>query len=297
MDKYLSIFIFLWFSTELFAQTDPQVTNGYMIRGWYNPAFTAIDPDQMQFSFLLRSQFTGFEDSPSTQILYFSTRYQNIGGVGASVSNDNLGFQNRLAINLNIARDIIFGDLDLRFGFGLGLINMRLKGSELIYLDPDPNAINSDRNEFLADFNFGLGFDYKKLSVGFSLNHFTSSKDKNEFFNVPVQSNIDAMYNFSINEKLSLMSYALFQTSFFVSKIQLTNLLFIDEQYFGGLTYRTDKSASIHMGVKLKKKVDIIYSFDYLFQEASNLSRTSNEIVISYIFNKRNYIYKSPRYL
>lgn len=168
MKKILTLFIFLVFSTAIFAQQEPQYTNFMYNQQVYNPAYVG-SRNTPSFTGIHRSQWLGFEGAPSSQLLSFQTPImRQSAGVGGTISRYTIGVtttwfgSGAYSYNLRITQD-----LDLRLGMHASL---HYRGYEF----SDPKVITVSQNDpslsdggyqskYSANVGVGLHLTYKDM--------------------------------------------------------------------------------------------------------------------------------------
>ena len=89
-------------------------------------------------------------------------------------------------------------------------------------------------------------------------------------------------YRFELSDLLTLEPGALLKTTEnWEYQADFTVKMYFTEQFWAGLSYRTDNSAILLMGVKIEG-LYFGYSFDWAFSEIGHFNYGSHEITLSY---------------
>ena len=118
------IFLLLFgISTQIHGQQDPQFSQNMFTRLSYNPAYTGSH-GQICVTALHRQQWFGFgEGAPEISVFNFDAAISPFGiesGVGLSIIQDQIGFNNNLGANLSLAYRFDAWDGKLAFGVNGG---------------------------------------------------------------------------------------------------------------------------------------------------------------------------------
>jgi type IX secretion system PorP/SprF family membrane protein len=145
-----------------------------------NPAFTGTKENTNAF-ITHRSQWTGVTGGPQTTYLTIDGPIQakNI-GLGLKVYSDVTDITSRLGAFANYSYKLkINDDNNLFFGLGLGVLNNRIDFSKAVVRDgDDPLMYSTAQAKTVFSADFGLGYTWKKLEVGFAMPQFIGNKIK-----------------------------------------------------------------------------------------------------------------------
>jgi type IX secretion system PorP/SprF family membrane protein len=145
---------------------------------FYNPGSVGAE-DEASISFLYRNQWTGYRTSfdgaggpPNTQLLSVIVPVKGIPikGVGLNISNDNLGPENNLEIQLAASHEFRLRFATIQIGIMPGLVTRTLNGNLLDPNDPeDPLIPNKRESQTKPDFGVGVYYHSNNgLYLGFS---------------------------------------------------------------------------------------------------------------------------------
>ena len=297
--KILSI-VFVFVTVILSAQNDPLITNYMFTPSSINPALVGNDKS-INALLLVREQWVGFNEAPSTQLVNFDTKIDRLGGIGFSIMNDKLGFEQSLKMKLLYSNQIAIDEVSSVFvGGGFGLVNKSLDATNLTYASQnDVNGIYANQSEFLADFDFGTMYKRNDLRIGLSSTHLLVSKNNSTFFNVPRHFYLFADYKKKLSDRIDAIPSVLFKTSVVRKQLEIGSLFMVDKKYWAGFSFRNNEALSLLIGMNFMKYYSFGYSYDFNIGSVNGYSSGSHEFFIRLNIIKPEKIYKfykSPRY-
>ncbi|HNZ42065.1 MAG TPA: type IX secretion system membrane protein PorP/SprF [Bacteroidales bacterium] len=279
MKKIILILSFLTITVSVFAQNDIQLSQQINNRVVFNPAATG-QSGCYNFTVLDREQWIGIKDAPSTQLFNFNKYIKKAKlGLGLTVVHDRLGVESSLGAKVLIAYHAWLTDkMVLSFGIGAGIINKTINYSALTWDDPTEAGIKTGKEGKLTpDFDFGLEFNYKGLSLGASSTHLITSLKKSTTFKVPRHIYAYAKYAIKCSPSFELVPAVSYNNVGTVHLLELNAMANIKDRVSAGLSYRgginakssendlpamgTDALAII-AGIKIVEQVRISYSYD-----------------------------------
>lgn len=282
---------------------------------FYNPGSVGVD-EVASVSFLYRNQWTGYRTSfdgaggaPNTQLLSLIVPVKGIPlkGVGLNVSNDNLGPENNLDIQLSASYEFKLRFASLQLGVMPGLSTKTLNGNRLDPNDSEDPLIPNNR-ETQTKPNFGVGVYYKSnngyfLGLGI-LNLIEPSFDYGYGGLNNTQKRSYSFHggtSYKINKKITLMPTANVRTNLSGFTFDFGSILTYGDNLWTGLGYRLEESLIIYLGYKMMGgRLKAGYSFDYVVHNQDAKNPTSNEIYLKYdlpdlVFGGRKMV-KTPRF-
>jgi len=282
-----------------FSQNDILFSHYMFNEITFNPAVAGSSPT-LDISLLARQQWVGFDEAPSSQVFNANTFLRDIGGVGMTIINDKLGFENSLNFKLYYAHhlQISRGTL-LSFGAGVGFLNKAVDGTKLIYEDADDlNAIYNKESRFRPDFSFGAEFNTSKLTIGLSSTHIEQSLSGATLFKVPRHYYGYAKYRIEASDKINIVPTFLVKSSQFITQLDLSAIFFYDNKFWLGAAYRLNEAYIGIVGFRITKELKFSYSYDYSAGPMKSYNDGSHEVMISYSLglNQKPMMSKSPRY-
>lgn len=310
------IFFLLLISLSALGQQDPQFSQNMFTQLSYNPAYTGSH-GKICATALHRQQWYGFEGAPEISVFNFDAAINPFGissGVGLSIIQDKVGFNNNLGINLSLAYRFEVWDGNLAFGVNGGIINYSLEpdwkipgGTEIhSAVSEDPAIPTEVKDEMALDLSFGIYYNTDDLYIGISSTHL------NEPTFTPTDGNIKPKigrnyylisgYRIPISEtKFALNPSLLVQSDGSTSQIGFNTHVSYNNNLWGGVSIRTDKTVTGMIGARLFDWVRVGYSYDLSVSEISQYNQGSHEIMVGFCFDaktdKSPKKYKSIRFL
>lgn len=218
-------------------------------------------------------------------------------GLGAYLINDVNGHVGRTGVQFTYAYHIIMGNNQLSFGLAGKVFQFRIAEDELSYgRDVDP-LVNAGIKEigYTPDVDFGIYFTDTYYFIGASVNNLFQSVVKvgggSTDYRILRHYWIMGGYKFATSRDFSLEPNVLLKTTEkWIPQGDFGVKLYYQDDYWGGLAFRTDGSLITQFGMKTNG-LFIGYAFDYSFSKIQRFSYGSHEISISYKFgdNARRY--------
>ena len=304
MCRIVMILLLVGCSSILSAQQIGQYTQYFSNELIINPAFAGAH-EVLSLTMVHRSQWTGLDGAPSTQTLSGHSLFKNDHiGLGASIINDKVGIHQNLTINTSYAYHMQV-NRDAYFSMGLQL-GMNHKQSDFgsvaghLFNPNDPGI--SGFTETITSFELGTGLYYRdeRLHIGLSSPRLFSSKTKlNDSIGIELNKPhyfLYSRYRFPINHDIKIQPGLLVKYLPGVPvSFDLHFAAIFNEVLLAGLSYRSFESVDLVLQAKLTPQLKTGYNFDYPIGKVGELSRSSHEIMLNYIFKFSRYKIKRPR--
>jgi type IX secretion system PorP/SprF family membrane protein len=291
------------------------IMNGFLI----NPSFAGRD-GYTTVNLTVREQWVGMDGAPSTYAASFQTRILKNSfiskstavrkkivkptkggkvGLGGYVFNDNNGIMRRTGIQLAYAYHIPMGRTggvpnDLSFGLAMTAYQFAVNTNGAILVSQDDPLLNSyDRTVFIPDFNFGASFTTSKYYVGFAMTNLlrgslifadTSDTQRNELGNFFLTGGI----KFPLTGDWTLEPSAFIKASdmFFKSiQMDLTARVYYKEDYWAGVSFRTNDAIIAMMGLKYDRFY-FAYALDFTLTDIRTQSFGTHELTLAVKFGE-----------
>jgi len=302
-----------------FAQTEPTysqyIMNGFLI----NPSFAGRD-GYSTVNLTVREQWVGMSGAPSTYAASFQTRILKNSfiskstsvrkkivkptkggkvGLGAYIFNDNNGIMKRTGMLIAYSYHIAMGRTggvpnDLSFGLALKAYQFNVNTNGAILDNPDDALLNSyDRTKYIPDFNFGASFTTTKYYVGFAMTNILrgslvfADTSKTKDFQLGGYY-LTGGYKFLLSPDWILEPSAFIKASdmFFTSvQMDLTARVYYKEDYWAGLSYRTNDAIVMLMGLKYDR-IYFAYAFDFTLTDIRKQSFGTHELSVAVKFGE-----------
>ncbi len=298
----------LWFIT-LLVQTATAQQPGHFTQYRanhlvINPAFAGAH-EALSVTLLYRSQWSGLEGAPRTMTFSGHSLFKNDRlGVGINIINDRIGIHQNLSVNGNFAYHLQINEhAVLSAGLLVGINHKQTDFNSLsgqIQVNMDPFITEGNLSESTMDIGAGLYYRHHRLHLGVSapriltpksqvtdslaivLNHrhyFVFSK-----YQLPIKSNITLQPGFLLKHVPNL------PLGFDISIDAIFNQVLL-----AGLTYRISESVDLMLQAKVTPQLSLGYSFDHPIDEVSDLSSSSHEFMLNYLFSFTRTQVKNPR--
>lgn len=300
------------------------VMNGFLV----NPSFAGRD-GYTTVNLTVREQWVGMAGAPSTYALSGQTRLLKNSyiskstsvrkkmvkptkggkvGLGGYIFSDNNGIMKRTGGQVAYAYHIPMGTSggypnDMAFGLAMTAYNYSINTDGLIYDKDDPLLNSFDRSVFITDFNFGASFTTSKYYAGFAMTNLlrgslifadTSATHRNElghFF-------LTGGMKFPLNGDFVLEPSAFIKSSDMLFKsiqMDLTARVFYKDDYWAGISYRTNDAIIMLLGVKYDRFY-FAYAFDFTLTDIRSQSMGTHELTLAVKFGEsaRRYRWITP---
>jgi len=303
----------------IFAQQVPMYSQ-YIMNGFLmNPSFAGRD-GYTTVNLTVREQWVGMAGAPSTYAASFQTRILKNSfiskstavrkkivkptkggkvGLGGYIFNDNNGIMHRTGISLDYAYHIPMGRTggipnDLSFGLAMTAYQFAVNTTDPILSSQDDPLLNSyDRSVFIPDFSFGASFTTTKYYVGFAMSNLlrgsiliadASSIKRNELGNYFLTGGI----KFPLTPDWILEPSTLIKASDMLLKsiqMDLTARVYYKEDYWVGLSWRTNDAIIALMGLKYDRFY-FAYAFDFTLTDIRKQSFGTHELSLAVKFGE-----------
>lgn len=317
--RIISMVLFLSAGSFLYGQ---QVTSlsQYIMNGFVvNPSLAGRD-GYTSVNLAVKKQWLGIKEAPGTYIAGFQTALLGNGfrlgsnkirrgvsrpakagrvGVGASIFNDKNAIVRRSGVKFDYAYHIplgkkLDGQSDLSIGMGLTAYQFALRTDLLQYsYDDDPYLNTFDKSSFVTDFSFGMSFTTMKYYAAFSMTNISRGSlvfgDRSDArYGELGHYYLTGGFNLELAKYWYLKPSVLIKSSdmiFNSVQMDLTTRLFYKENYWGGLSFRTQEAIVALMGFHYDKFY-FANAFDILISDVKNRSFGSVEFSVAMKFGE-----------
>jgi type IX secretion system PorP/SprF family membrane protein len=307
---FILILVFLLGNPWVKAQQLPQYSQYMMNKFLINPAVAGSE-GYTAFNLTAREQWIGMQNSPRTYAFSAQTRVLKNSfisrgasvrkkraaasrsgkvGLGGYIFTDKSGLVNRTGLKLTYAYHIAFRRGQLSFGLSATGYQFRLDKEQIRLYYPNDDLYNNYNNRmFIPDADIGVYYSDPKMYVGFSASELLGASLKfgqgsYENFKLLRHFYLIGGYNFDLSDYLILEPSMHLKTSELLNlQLDLTGKLYIFDDYWAGLSYRTgaEAGAVIIMGGLRVDKFFFGYSFDYTLSSIMRHSFGSHEFIIA----------------
>jgi type IX secretion system PorP/SprF family membrane protein len=301
----IAILFVLSGSVMLHAQQHPMYSQYTVDKFLVNPAVAGANGIST-VNFLSRQQYVGFKQAPRTFALTAQSRILEDSyimrrlmlrkqgerksrsgrvGVGASIYNDRNGIVNRTGIQGTYAYHINFGNAwQLSMGLSVLGFQYRIDDQDVPVAEPDdPLLANSRKSFFSTDASAGVFATNGDLYGGIALTDLLGSAlklNRDLYFDYRTQRKFTLLagYQFSISNSLVLEPAVLVQGTITSFSIDLNARLFYMENYWAGISYRSNNSMVMMLGGRLDRFY-LGYAFDLDIGPVRTYTSGSHEVV------------------
>ncbi len=307
---YILFILMMTWEADLVAQQLPiysqYIHNGFTI----NPAMAGHD-GYTSFNTTARQQWLGIKEAPQTYSASWQTRMlrrshkiinnpvrkKNIllpstkgrVGLGAYIINDVNAKVARTGVSFTYAYHIIMNNQQLSFGLAAKAFQYRIYKESLTFGIPGDPVMNNDFNTvaYSPDADVGVLFRGLDYFIGFSVSNLLQTSvliGANELpdFKTFRHYWILGGYQFELSDDLRLEPSTLLRTTENWNPLgDFTIKLYYSDLYWGGFSYRSNKSIVAIFGIKVES-LYFGYSFDWSLSEIGNFNNFgSHEITLS----------------
>ena len=279
-----------------FSQQEPMYTQNNFDRLAFNPAY-AGSSGWIVNTFKHRTQFTGIEGAPQTQMFTIHAPWQiKSMGFGGKIINDKLGVTNQLNINAISSYHLGIGNGKLSVGLELGIFSQSIDFSQLHIVNPNDQAIPTEKQSIIKpDGAFGIQYqsvNRKKRTeyfVGFSIQHLFKSDLNFTGNDRPMVAELSRHYFFSGGYAFDYKNGFTLQPCFLLKKVPgapsqvdlYLNAIY-KEKYTIGIGYRTSDALTFVVKYHITDAIRIAYSYDMRTSPVAKYSSGAHEIMLRY---------------
>jgi type IX secretion system PorP/SprF family membrane protein len=287
-------------SALTYGQQDAHYTMYMMNPFVINPALAGT-ADYYQIRSNHRFQYMNFNDAPVTNsISAYGPDSRRPMGYGGTIFNDITGPTSRTGISGVYGYNVkVKSTIKVSGGLSLGLIQYKLDGTKITTdEDNDPALQNQVYTAFVPDASAGVYVWATDFYGGFSVNHILNSKIKLSSSSTQSQNRLKPHfylvggYMKDVSQGRKKMMWVI-EPSLIVKKVvpaswQIeTNMkVTYKQQFWGGLSFRSQDALSFLMGYTYKRQAYFAYSFDLALNDIRQYSAGSHEFVLGYNFAK-----------
>lgn len=280
----LALFFALVSVSSIYSQNEigPALSSQLFSRINFNPAGMGNDGDINIFN-MNRMQWAGFEGAPTYTLVNIHSFVENIkSGFGGVFSYDQLGIANK-AIN---AKFVYCYSIDLSekslisFGASAGMLkkqnNFSIASGHLYDVNDVLPVESFDMTQFDSD--FGIEFSTPYFLLGGSINHL-GMMDSATIFS-PTQAYYGYIRGmFPVSQSVTITPSVLYMNSGMTNVIDVNTVVFINEAYWAGLSYRIGAGIAAMVGLEWKF-LRVGYSYEYSLGPTTINSNT-HELMLS----------------
>jgi type IX secretion system PorP/SprF family membrane protein len=309
---YLLVVLGMHAGIPIYAQQPTLITHYMFTNMATNPAF-AGGSGGINLTGLVRQQWMGWKDAddtksaPQTFLLTVDSPIRKLhGGLGGSISQDQIGVFKNIVVKLGYAYKMEAGSGDLSFGLQGNLVNISYDASKFKPIeesDPVLSQLEGKKNDMLID--MGLGIFYKvpeKYYVGLSAENILQTKGKKTSYQLRRTYYLNGGYQWTIPDHpaFELLPSAQLMYDGAVLQFNASALVMYSNKFYGGLGYRLQDAVSVLAGVMIKG-IHIGIAYDISTSAMTKYNSGGLEIMVNYCFKieteKFRKSYRNTRFL
>ncbi len=292
----MALFVSLFLTTR--AQQIPLYSQMYFMRMLYNPALTGYNGETNLYGFY-RNQWTGMPGNPVTAgAMGEISLWKDRSGLGFHVYSDNTDIIHRINAQVYYAQKIhIAKDHILSLGFSLGILDAYIDYRNAKPSDVgDPHLLLSGQSGVAFDMNVGIAYQWKKLTVGFSVPQIINTRAKilhelnSSDFSNKRHFIGSVSYEISIaKEKFNIEPCVIVKNgSSKPVQVDVNVMANYKRFLYFGVGYRLDYGVGIMAAVRVSQAVTIGYAYEVPIMHSVSYGDTkgSHEVLIGINFTK-----------
>ncbi len=278
-----------------FAQQVPFSSLYYANPFVTNPAFTG-NHDRVNAFLTHRSQWTGISGSPQTSYLTIDgpIEAKNI-GLGLNLYSDVTDITSRVGAFANYSYKLkINDDNNLFFGLALGVINNKIDFSKAVVRDKnDPYLFTESQSKVAFSADFGLGYTWKKLEVGFcapqilgNTMKYKKTDNGSSYYTFARHYQGSIKYTFDLIKEKEITVYPLIAVRYATGSVfQYDVNAVVDWKKIGwfGITYHSNYAVALSGGLRYKN-IAVGYAYDLGIGKIKSYTGSTSEFLLSYTF-------------
>lgn len=285
------------FVVPLHAQYDAVLSQYFMAKGYYNPAYSGTS-GELNLTGLSRLQWVGVEGAPRSFFVAadmpFTLGQTKLGG-GLVFFKETIGLFDNTHISLQASyKQKLFGGV-ISGGLQLGMISQTFDGTkvETPDSDPDPSLPLTETSGNSLDISAGIYFTHKQFYLGLGASHLNQpvlNMGENMYTYIAGTYNFIGGYNIKLNNSLfELQPSLLVLTDLQSVYSNLTARVEYNKMFNGGISFSLGHSVGVLLGANIGK-VQVGYVFDVPTTSLVRATTGSHELMVRYKFRlkKRN---------
>jgi len=250
---------------------------------YFNPAMSGLNY-RHEGTFTARNQWPSSSINPMTFFGSYSAKVNALhGGAGITAMNDRNSYYSGSKIMLNYSFHMQLGEESvLAIGAAAGIFHVKTQFEKLTFPEIYAYEMNGTGTAFNS--NIGIAYRFKKLNVGASITNLNEPSFPSGTARVSAARNywFFADYLLQLSPGFALKPAALYQTDGIVQSAQASLRAILKGKYWLGVNVRSRDTFGAMVGVDLKEKFRIGYSYDVTTSRLNNgVSMPSHELTFN----------------
>jgi len=296
MKRTLTVLAFSITGVVVFAQQDPQFSQYMFNQLEYNPAYAGTSK-AICATALFRDQWVSFPGAPKTGLLSVDAYIPKIfGGLGLTVMNDQIGFQQTNYAKLAYSYHLPIGPGILGIGLEGGILQESINGN---WIAPDGTTTAANNitdqsipkgavSKTIFDVGGGLYYTTEKLYAGISSTHLPEQDITNLNYTVARTYYFLAGYDYSLSPSWDLKPSILVKSVASPTQMDVSMLAQWERKFYFGVSYRITDAVVALVGLNYTlangSNLRIGYSYDVTTSALNVQSKGTQEILLKYCF-------------
>jgi type IX secretion system PorP/SprF family membrane protein len=299
--KKIATFIMLLLTLQAFSQQEAQFSQNMFTKLTVNPAAAGTNKAYCG-TLLYRSQWVSFPGSPKTAMLNLDAYLENISsGIGLTVMNDRLGFENNFLARVSYARMWEMNNGTFSIGAEGGVMQKSLGGNWIPPQSANDAAIPAPSISAMSyDAGAGLYYTSEAFYCGISATQLPQAKFKSgpvEITNVR-HYYVQAGWNWEPVPEWRITPSVFVKSDAATAQLDVNVLAEFRDQVWGGASYRLTDAVVLMAGMK-RGNWKFGYAYDINTSSLNSYNSNGHEIVLGYCFKPVNIIcngHENPRF-
>lgn len=296
--RLLALSTLMFASVGVFGQQDMALTHFFYNKMLFNPGATGID-EGICGSLLYRNQWDKVNGAPNSATFNAEANIERWfpAGVGITFAHDAIGFNRQNNFALNYSQHVTTSVGTLGIGVGIGFMNFGLNPTWVPPTTSFDPTLPASSSATAFDLNAGLYWKgtTQPYYIGISSTHLpapvlaqTSALLASPAINYNTARHYYFMGGYVFEElggaRNNLDIQAMVQSDLIKLSFNLNARYIVNNQFYGGLSYRSSDAVSVMAGFIPWPGAAIGYSYDLTLNKLSNVSRGTHELVVKYCY-------------
>jgi type IX secretion system PorP/SprF family membrane protein len=308
---FILLTVFFQGTILLYAQQPTLITHHMFTNMATNPAYAGGNGG-INLTGLVRQQWMGWKDTdgtksaPQTFLLTVDSPIRKLhGGLGGSISQDQIGAFKNIFIKLGYAYRMESGAGTWSFGLQGSLLNISYDASIFKPISEGDPVLGQleEASDMLGDIGIGAYYEVpESYFIGISAENVLQTMGKKTNYQLRRTYYLNGGYHWTVPEYPMFDLHPSAQLMFdgAVFQFNLSALLEYNKKFYGGLGYRLQDAVSVLAGVTIKG-IRIGVAYDISTSAMSRYNNGSLEILLNYCFkidtDKFRRTYRNTRFL
>ncbi len=294
--------MFVFCSSKLFAQQDPQLSLYMFDKMALNPAATGMK-DALEVTAISREQWLGMQGAPTTNAVLLEAPLNNKNVAwGVELMNDRTGPASNTIVQGNYAYKIKLGNGKLAMGLGIQVSDYAIDWQQIDMPDKSGDLYNANNSvsKILPDAEAGLFYSNQSFYAGLSYAHLlqpklTTINDANASFSPHAY--FIAGYAFRVSQSVLLNPSLVYQwVSNAPSACSINLNALLADRFWVGVSAKLNYGAAFIVAYKASDVFLVGYAYDLGLNGTGNMGSGSHELSLQINLSPKKIVQLSPRF-